>query len=235
MNNADTATLLRSKLALDIEPIAMAFLDSSPGDIPVLGATKPSACSFWREAETALFFAPAEAHFNCPVGAMVLGLDLPPAVSAELTTLVGTMTQCGYVADGEPGSIPTQSRKGARGVLYGPLAGFPVPADAVLLWLLPAQAMIVSEAVGGAVWGSNAVLLGRPACAAIPQAINTGKASLSLGCVGMRTFTAITPDRLLAVVPGPLIESFTSDVVRLSAINDAMASFYKERAAALSG
>jgi uncharacterized protein (DUF169 family) len=233
MNNAEAAALLKSKLALDTEPIALACEDSPPAGVTVYAGAKPSACSFWREAEHDLFFAPAESHFNCPVGAMVLGFDLPPGVAAELTALVGTMTKCGYVGAGEPGAIPTRTKKGAKGVLYGPLARFPISPEAVLLWLVPAQAMIVSEAVGGAVWGRNAAVLGRPACAAIPQALGTNRSALSLGCTGMRTFTALAADRLLAVVPGTLIEQFASDVARLSAINDDMAAFYRQRAAAL--
>jgi len=235
MDNATAATVLKSKLALDLEPVALACRDSAPENVAVYQATQPSACSFWREAETQLFFAPAESHFNCPVGAMVFGFDLPPAVSAELSALVGTMTQCGYVGAGEAGAIPTQAKKGSKGMLYGPLAKFPGVPDAVLLWLVPAQAMIVSEATGGAVWGSNAAVLGRPACAAIPQAIGTNRAALSLGCTGMRTFTAIARERLLAVVPGASLGSFAEDVARLSAINDGMATFYRERAAALGG
>ena len=234
MNNSAASSLLKGKLVLDIEPIAMACQDAAPVNVPVYSGSKPSACSFWREAEGNLFFAPAASHFNCPIGAMVLGFDLPPAVSIELMALVDKITKCGYIAVGEPGAIPTHPRKGAKGVLYGPLAKFPTTPDAVLLWLLPAQAMVVSEAVGGAIWGSNATVLGRPACAAIPQAVNSSQATLSLGCAGMRTYTAIAPDRLLTVVPGHSIAQFTSDVVRLSTINEDMASFYKERAAALS-
>ncbi len=233
MNNADAAALLKGELNLDLEPVALACCDSAPENIAVHRTPRPSACSFWRDAETQLFYAPAESHFNCPVGAMVFGFDLPPAVSAELSTLVGTMTKCGYVGAGEPGAIPTQAKKGAKGILYGPLAAFPSPPDVVLMWLTPAQAMIVSEATGGAVWGSNAAVLGRPACAAIPQSVNAGRAALSLGCTGMRTFTGIGPERLLAVVPAASLESFAQDVARLKAINEGMATFYKDRAAAL--
>jgi uncharacterized protein (DUF169 family) len=233
MDNSDAAALLKSKLALGIEPVALACRDSAPEHVAVHHAAVPSACSFWREAENELFFAPAESHFNCPVGAMVFGFELPPAVSADLAALVGMMTQCGYVAAGEPGAIPTHPTKGAKGVLYGPLARFPVPPDAVLLWLTPAQAMVVSEATGSATWGSNATVLGRPACAAIPQAINSNRSSLSLGCIGMRTFTGIAPERLLVAVPGTSIGTFAADVNRLSAINDGMAAFYRQRAAAL--
>jgi uncharacterized protein (DUF169 family) len=235
MNYSEIAALLTSKLGLDIVPVALSCLDATPTGVIVTQPSKPSACSFWREAESGLFFAPAESHFNCPVGAMVMGFDLPQAVSAELMQLVGTMTKCGYIAAEEPGKIPTHPKNGSQGVLYGPLAAFPVTADAVLLWPTAAQAMIVSEATGAAIWGSStaATVAGRPACAAIPHAMNGGQATLSLGCIGMRTFTQIGPDRLLAVVPGTMIEAFTADLMRSITVNDGMADFYQQRAAAL--
>lgn len=237
MNSTDIAARLTGALALDIAPVALTFLDVPPAGVASIQVAKPSACSFWREAEKGVFFASAESHFHCPVGAMVMGFDLPAEVSAELMGLVGTMTKCGYIDADEPGRIPTRAKKGAKGVLYGPLAEFQVPADAVLLWLTPAQAMVVSEALGGAVWGGStaANVFGRPACGAIPQAINDARVALSLGCMGMRTFTGIGAERMLVVVPGSKVDEFATEVARLSAVNGVMADFYRSRAAAVTG
>jgi uncharacterized protein (DUF169 family) len=237
MNPSATAALLTAELDLDIVPVALACVDSPPAGVRVMEEVKPSACSLWREAEKGLFYAPAASHFNCPVGAMVMGFELPQAVSAELMQLVGTMTQCGYIAAEEPGKIPTHARKGAKGVLYGPLAAFPLAPDALLLWLTPAQAMIAAEGIGGAAWGTDtpATVYGRPACAAIPQALQASRPTLSLGCMGMRTFTGIGAERMLAVVPGSAIESFAQAVERSSAVNAGMGAFYRNRAAALAG
>ena len=235
MSTAATAALLTENLGLDIAPVALAFVASAPAGVDAPGAVSPSACGFWRQAEKGVFFAPADAHFNCPVGAMVMGFDLPSAVSDELMSLVGTMTKCGYIAADEPGHIPTSRKKGAKGILYGPLAAFPAAPDAVLLWLKPAQAMILSEAIGGATWGNDrpAKVLGRPACAAIPDAMGASRTTFSLGCAGMRTFTAIDPDRLLAVIPGDALASISAEVKRLREVNDGMEAFYEERAARL--
>jgi uncharacterized protein (DUF169 family) len=237
MTTAQTAALLTEQLDLDIAPVALAFMASPPAGMAAPSAASPSACGFWRQAENGVFFAPAGAHFNCPVGAMVMGFDLPQSVSDELMGLVGTMTKCGYIAADEPGHIPTGRNKAAKGILYGPLADFPAEPDAVLLWLKPAQAMILSEAIGGATWGNDrpAKVLGRPACAAVPEAMGAGHTTLSLGCVGMRTFTGIDADRLLAVIPGQALERFAADVTRLRKVNDGMEAFYKDRAARLRG
>lgn len=237
MSTAAIATLLVENLELDFAPVALAFMDSAPAGVDAPSAVSPSACGFWRQAEKGVYFAPADAHFNCPVGAMVMGFDLPGPVSEELMGLVGSMTKCGYIAADEPGHIPTSPKKRAKGILYGPLADLPVAPDAVLIWLNPAQAMILSEAIGGATWGNDrpAKVLGRPACAAIPEAIGTQQTTLSLGCVGMRTFTAIAPDRLLAVIPGQLLGPLSAEVARLRAVNNAMESFYKDRAALVAG
>ncbi len=235
MNNSEASALLTEKLSLSIVPVALKFMDSAPADIETFQDAVPSACRFWREAERRTFFAPADAHFNCPVGAMVMGFDLPQAVSEELMELVGQMTKCGYLAAEEPARIPVNAKQGTKGVLYGPLSAFPGTPDAVLLWLTPAEAMVLSEATGGAHWGNEhpATAFGRPACAAIPQSAITSQATLSFGCIGMRTFTEIAPDRLLVVVPGKILDAFSMEVRRLREVNDGMEALYRERAANL--
>ena len=233
MTNVEAAVALTIELGLDIAPVALAFVDAPPHGCAISAAVVPSACGFWREAEKGVFFAPAAAHFNCPVGAMVMGFDLPQAVSEELTQVVGMMTKCGYVSAEEPGSIPT-NKPGAKGIVYGPLSDFPLEPDAVLIWLIPAQAMIWGEAIGGAEWGgASLTVTGRPACAAIPQSLGEGRAALSLGCIGMRTFTGIAPERMLAVLPGAKLTPVTQALARMHAVNDRMAQFYRGRLDAL--
>jgi uncharacterized protein (DUF169 family) len=225
------ATVLTNSLNLDYPPIALAFADK---DSVRAIATQPkpaaSACSFWRLAESGVFYAPADAHFNCPVGAMVMGFDLPKKVSDELMELVGTMGKCGYVSAEEPGHIPTGKAK-PRGIIYGPLSQFPVQPDVVLCWLSPFQAMIWNEATGGATWNGAAPggVFGRPACAALPASINQGAPVMSLGCMGMRTFTEIPEDHLLAAVPGTKVEEFARTLQSMRATNDTMAAFYASR------
>lgn len=232
-NNVYAGELVRT-LGLDLPPIAIAFVEQAPAGVAESAAVVPSACAFWREAERGVFFAAAERHFNCPVGAHVMGFDLPKPVSDELMGLIGTMTECGYIAASEPEHIPVNTQ-GAMGVLYGPLEDFPLPPDAVLLWLTPAQAMVWSEAAGRAEWGgaTPAIFTGRPACAAIPAALAGGSSSLSLGCAGMRTFTGIGAEKMLAIVAGPHLGSATAAIAGMRGVNDTMQAFYEGRAAGL--
>src|SRR5262249_38064824 len=117
----------------------------------VIQSEVPSSCSLWRRAEQGVFYAPAQAHFRCPVGAMVMGFELPQPVADELGQLVSSMCDCGYIASDEPAHIPTIPFK-PKGIVYGPLDAFPLRADAVVCWLSPRQAMIWNEACGEARW-----------------------------------------------------------------------------------
>jgi uncharacterized protein (DUF169 family) len=221
---------LTDRLNLDMAPVALAFAAAPPPGIATSREVVPSACAFWRSAEKGVFFAEASSHFNCPVGSMVMGFNLPEAVSGELMGLVGKMTECGYISGEEPAKIPV-NKKQADGIVYGPLGEFPIAPDAVLLWLKPAQAMIWSEATGNAAWSASAPtsVFGRPACAAIPAAMGGAQPTISFGCVGMRTFTEIGDDRMLAVIPGDRLEAFVEALTATRCVNDAMGAFYESR------
>jgi uncharacterized protein (DUF169 family) len=227
---AQAANALTQALHLDTPPIALAFVQSEPAEIAPTTEAVPSACSFWRSAESATFYAAAEAHMGCPVGAMVMGFSLPEAKQQELMGLAQFMVRCGYLASEEVAQIPTMA--GApSGIVYGPLSSFPHSPDVVLMWLSPREAMRYAEAAGSCAWGGTpaAGLLGRPACAALPQAVKSGSPALSVGCAGMRTFTEISSDRLLGAVPGKELELFLSALHRTVEANAAMQQFYDSR------
>lgn len=223
--------LFTTELRLESPPIAMGRVDEPPRGVPSKGLA-PSACTFWREAETSVFFASAEAHHGCPIGAMVLGFDLPEPVADDLQQTVAKMGSVGYVEADEAQRIPTFS-SGHRGMLYGPLAEFPLEPEVVLMWLTPAQAMLYAEAAGSVRWTGDtpARFFGRPACAALPASVGGNGAALSLGCTGMRTFTEVGGDRLLAALSGGRIQSLADDLVMTVEANSAMRSAYEERKA----
>jgi uncharacterized protein (DUF169 family) len=232
MHLRDMATTLTATLGLDTQPIALALANAPPAGVRTFEGTVPSACTFWRRAESAVFYATAAQHFRCPIGAMVMGFELPDDVRAELIGLVGVMVEGGYLHADEPSRIPTLPRRSA-GVVYGPLQDFPIEPDAILLWLTPRQAMLLSEAGGGCNWtGSTpAATLGRPACAAIPTAVSRGAMTPSLGCIGMRTYTEIADDHMLAIVPARAVPQLAATLDAIVAANRAMAEFHEARKA----
>jgi len=99
----------------------------------------------------------------------------------------------------------------------------------VLMWLTPSQAMVYNEATGNASWTASApaTVSGRPGCTALPLAVKTDEPKMALGCIGMRTFTGIGDDRLLAAVPGDKIEELTAAVEAAVTANAGMRSFYE--------
>lgn len=233
MDTNQLATRLTSALSLDTPPVAVTFVEQPPADIPTTQAVVPSSCAFWRKAEEGTFYAPAAAHFNCPIGTMVMGFDMPQDVSDELGELMTKMCDCAYIDPAEASSIPTVPGQHS-GIVYGPLAGHPTTPTVVLVWAAPRQAMLANEAVGTANWSHAAPhATGRPACAALPLAVSTGTPVTSFGCAGMRTFTEISDDRLLLAIPGDKITDFVDAVTTTAAINQQMDEFYQSRKTAL--
>jgi uncharacterized protein (DUF169 family) len=238
MHDAHVVEDLVSALQLDMPPIGVAFVAEPPAGVPMADRDAPSACTFWRRAEQGVFYAPAGAHFNCAVGAVVMGFELPEDKQRELMSLVEGMVGCGYLQADEAARIPSVPGRPA-GIVYGPLADMPVPADVVVLWLSPRQAMLWAEAAGSCAWteapSPSSRLLGRPACAALPMALSSDTATVSLGCAGMRTFTEISQDRLLATVPGKSLPDAAAALGRTMEANAAMQRFYDERKALFAG
>ncbi len=236
MNNASLASQLESGLQLTRPPIAAAWADTPPDGVRVMERAVPSTCALWPLAEQGVFYAPAATHANCPIGAMTMGFELTEPIQENLMAVVQKMVGDGYLGADEPPAIPKVS-VAAQGIVYGRLAELPLDADVVLMWLAPAATMIFSEAAGDAAWGDGArgVALGRPTCAALPQAINTGQPTTSLGCAGMRTFTGVPDELLLAVVPGTDLPRFAGALERTLAANAAMQQFYDAHQAQFAG
>ena len=228
MDLKGTADRLEDLLGLQSPAIALAFVDRPPDAVKEFTGEAPSACSFWRSAETGVFFAPARSHGNCAVGAMVMGfssIDLRESLTESVEMMVGSS----YLTPEEPANIPSVA-EGSAGIVYGPLRDCPLEPDVVLVWLSPAQAMLFGEAGGNLAWTDSAAgVLGRPACAALPLALSTRSPQLSLGCIGMRTFTEVSDDRLLGVLPGAVAASFAESLQATKDANGRMAAHYQER------
>lgn len=74
--------------------------------------------------------------------------------------------------------------------------------------------------------------IGRPACAVVPQAKNTGRAALSLGCGGARAYLdVLTEGKALYAIPGPRLAEHTARVEELASANGVLTSFHRLRRA----
>lgn len=221
----ELAERLVAVLGLAHPPVALRFVTEKPAGVRTLVASVPSACSLWRKAETGTFYASAQRHHGCPVGTFVMGFPVDE-VNEQLGAVMETMVACGYFSADEAGAIPTV-REPAAGIVYGPLAETDRVPDVVLMWVTAKQAMLLGEASGSASWTADpTTTTGRPGCAVLPRAMNSNEPAMSLGCIGMRTFTGI-PDHLMAVaVPGPVLAGFVATVERLAASNDSMRRVY---------
>ena len=140
------------------------------------------------------------------------------------------MTEVGYIDPKEAEHLPALPA-GSDLVLYGPLARFPVPPQLVLLWLTPAQAMLMREATGDVAWKADVAsnLFGRPSCAALAVASRDGSVALSFGCNGMRTFTGVDPSLMLAAISGRLVDTLAESLERADKAQCAMQKFYDQQ------
>ncbi len=227
MHNANLARALTEGLGLDRPPVALAFVEAPPTAVTIAQAPAPSACTFWRRGEQGVFYAPARAHEECPVGMLTMGFPLDAAGQAGAQDLVGTMVSLDYFGTDEVAHLPSVKGEHA-GIVYGPLADLPVLADVVLLVVSPHQAMLLSEAGGSAALGEVPLLatMGRPACAAIPRAVAAGQPTLSLGCIGARTYADIPEDRALVVVPAARLEAIVERLQALVRANSTLAQYH---------
>jgi uncharacterized protein (DUF169 family) len=233
MDRATTAQRLSTLLSLQHPPVALAFASGQPDGVPQATKAVPSSCTFWRQAEQGTFYASAAQHFNCPVGSMVMGFELPAEVNEQLGGLVQSMCDAQYLSMDEAAKIPSVGRQSA-GIVYGPLHEFPLEPDVVLLWVNVAQAMLYSEAAGRAAWTATPMeVSGRPGCAAIPLALRDNRPGLSLGCAGMRTFTEIGDEETLAAVPGAALAEFVDALAATAESNAAMRDFYSAHKAVI--
>ena len=227
---AGIAERLTKALALDIPPIALAFTNSPPENVS--GANRvAAACTFWRTAEEGVFCAPPQAHAACEPGAMTMGFTITPEIQElidELKQDPGKTRSLGCASGVEAAGEPLSEAAGRDdpGILYGPLADFPIEPDVVLVWLIARHAMTFNKAASLGGWANDPpfVTPATPACSGVPIARTKGAATVSLGCLGLRQRTRIADDRMLGALPGRRIEAAAADLERIAGPVNAMLS-----------
>lgn len=225
----DSQTLL----GLSKPPIAIGFLETPPeGMTAWSGPPAPAGCYFWKKAqEGEVFYTTPADHYNCAVGAHTHGIPLNVVRPGQLEQTVGFMVQSGYLALEEVAGIPTLSSPPAV-IAFAPAHSAPFPPSVILVAAQPAQAMLLYEATVQ-VGAGTAVMntLGRPACALLPLTMQTGAASLSLGCKGNRTFTGLPDTEMYVSIPAHKWRAVVEQVASVQGANQTMENHYLQQKA----
>jgi uncharacterized protein (DUF169 family) len=220
---------LHEALKLSVVPIAVSIVESIPDGVPPVSRRLAAGCMFWQEAANGPIATSASDHELCAIGVYTHNLANPPAsFQSELGDVLKVMADMTYVRPEDVAQIPVLRRQASH-VIYAPLAQAPVDPDVVLLFVDSRQGLIITEAVQQ-VDPDTPPALGRPACAVVPQAINTGRAALSLGCCGARAYlNALTDEIALWALPGPRLSEYTERIVTLASANATLTKFHEQR------
>lgn len=215
-------------LKLRAAPVALTFRADPPPNVPRVAAAGPSGCTYWKyAAEGQTFYTEAPDHTNCPIGAYTHGVDLTPEWVRDLEQVVGTMVQLGYLRREEVASIPRRP-DGFKVAVYAPLADAAGEPDVVLVRGNAKQMMLLAEAAQAAGAGP-AGMMGRPTCAAVPEALRTQQGVASLGCIGNRVYTGLADDELYFALPGSRLAAVAEKLAALVHANQELEKYHRAK------
>jgi uncharacterized protein (DUF169 family) len=222
------AAILAASLDLQQSPVAISFTETIPGGLEPHAGRAPAGCKFWQEGAKSAFATSASDHSLCAVGVYTHNLQTSPAQQTDLMDALKVFGQLDYVRPQDLALIPVLGSQ-PRYVTYAPLAQAPLPPDVVLLFVNANQTLILSEATQQ-VENQNAPAMGRPACAIVPQVMNTGRAALSLGCCGARAYLDIlTGDVAVFALPGANLDAYVRRIEALAKANAVLSRFHQIR------
>jgi uncharacterized protein (DUF169 family) len=225
---AQLSSALTASLHLQQPPVAITFAESVPAGIPQHAGRVPAGCRFWEDAATGAFATVASGHALCAIGVHTHNLEPSPAQQADLMDALKVFADLDYVRPEDVAAIPVLASR-PRCIVYGPLADSALPPDVVLLFVNANQTLILAEAAQQ-VEDQIPPAMGRPACAVIPQVMNTGRAALSLGCCGARAYLdVLTEDVAIFAIPGARLEAYVQRIESLSRANAVLSAFHQRR------
>jgi uncharacterized protein (DUF169 family) len=227
-------TIALASLGLANAPVAIAFTNTAPEGVSRVDTAQAASCSYWREASTRAFYTTADDHSGCPVGAFTHGVSLSPQQASELQSVVGMMTELRYIKPEEVPLIPHRTEP-MRFAVYGPLGTASFAPDVVIFRGNARQIMLMSEAARGAGVFDAAAVMGRPACAMVPQSAAAQSAVTSVGCVGNRVYTGLRDDELYITVPGAAVGNLLDRLATVLEANIALERFHRDRAMQMVG
>ncbi len=214
---------------MSLPPIGVSFRDRVPEGVAMFEGRVPAGCVFWEKAACRGFATSAADHDLCSIGVYTHNLKDPsPNYESELQTVLQVLGQLDYVRQSDLAHIPVLKQR-AKYVIYTPLAESAFTPDAIVLFSDAKRSLILAEAVQQVDRGIPPAM-GRPACSAIPQAINTGRAAMSLGCCGARAYLdALADDVALWTLPGAKLAEYVERVRLLANANSTLGRFHQLR------
>jgi uncharacterized protein (DUF169 family) len=223
------ARSLSESLQLRIAPVAICLTDTPPQGIPSPSKAAAAGCMFWEWGSKGALVTSAKDHANCAVGMYTHHMPLATGSQQEdLNDSLKVFADLGYVRPEDIPGIPVLKDE-SKYVVYVPLATTPLPPATVLLFANSRQSLAITEAVQQVEPGIPPAL-GRPACAVVPQAINSGRAALSLGCCGARAYLdVLTDDVALWALPGARIAEYAARIQVLAQANKVLTQFHEIR------
>jgi uncharacterized protein (DUF169 family) len=222
------ARILSESLDLRQPPVAICFSQSLPPGIAEHSGRVPAGCRFWEDATDNTFLTTVGDHSHCAIGVYTHNLKPSPAQQEDLVDALAVFRDLGYVREEDLPLIPVLSLQ-PEYVIYAPLAETPLPPDVVVLFVNANQTLILSEATQQ-IESQTAPAMGRPACAVVPQVMNTSRGALSLGCCGARAYLdGLTDDVAIFAIPGAKLRAYTERIEALSTANRLLGKFHQIR------
>lgn len=233
MERIGTGNTLKELLHLNMSPVGLAFVERPPEGISRVAISGPAGCSYWKAAsEGGVFYTEAADHFSCPIGAYTHHVELPADRAGELESMLGKMMELSYLRKEEIAAIPRR-KETFRFLIYGSLDKMPIEPDVVLIRGNARQLMLLQEAAQAAGVAVEAPPAGRPTCAVIPQAIESGKMVLSLACIGNRIYTDAADGDAYCAIPKAVAELIMAKLESVTRANRELEAFHRSRRAEL--
>jgi uncharacterized protein (DUF169 family) len=224
-------TALETLLGLSSRPIAISFRETAPAGIAHVAKREPAGCGYWRRAAAGeVFYTDADDHKLCPVGAHTHNVTLAPAEVEQLQGLIGTMVGLEYLTMDDVARIPKRAQPFGVAV-YSPLDRAPLPPDVVVVRGNPRQLMLLAEAAQSAGVAGTTPAMGRPTCAVLPEAINSGRTAASFACIGNRVYTGAGDDEAYFAIPGDRLATVERRLEVITRANSELEKFHRARLA----
>jgi uncharacterized protein (DUF169 family) len=141
------------------------------------------------------------------------------------------MVELKYVTSEEIPSIPHRTEP-MQVAAYAPLAAATFAPDVVIFRGNVRQVMLLSEAAKAAGALDAGTAMGRPACAALPQAISSSGGVTSVGCIGNRVYTGLGDDEMYLAVPGGALDKTLEQLAVIMNANAELEKFHRARLSA---